>query len=119
MTLSHRPIPIRDAKRFVGVEHRHLPAPTAARWCLAAYVGAQLVGVAMVGNPKARMSATDPRRQEVVRLATDVTLRHAPTGITVTCRDYSSQFKNKINAMYELRAKVEAAATPPTAPEGQ
>lgn len=70
MTL--KPIPIKRAKNFVGVEHRHHPAPNAARWCLAAYVDGKLVGVAMVGNAKARM-LHDDQRQEVVRLATDGT----------------------------------------------
>lgn len=66
------PIPIKRAKKFVGEEHRHHPAPNAARWCLAAYEGGKLIGVAMVGNTKARM-LHDDRRQEVVRLATDGT----------------------------------------------
>lgn len=67
-----QPIAIRDAKKFVGVEHRHHPEPTGARWCLAAFVEQRLIGVSMVGNPKARM-LNNPQRLEVVRLATDGT----------------------------------------------
>lgn len=72
MSLRLQPIPIDAAAAFVGVEHRHSPPTRLARWCLAAYKGAQLVGVAMVGNTKARL-LHEPRRQEVVRLATDGT----------------------------------------------
>lgn len=70
--LTHRPIPIKRAKRFVGEEHRAHPKVHAARWCIAAYLGGQLVGVAMIGNTKARM-LHDDQRQEIVRLATDGT----------------------------------------------
>lgn len=67
-----RPISIRDAKAAVKEWHRHLPPPGMARFALAAYVGEQLVGVAMVGNPKARMQQ-DGRTAEVIRVATDGT----------------------------------------------
>lgn len=68
----HRPMPIKEARRFVGAEHRHNPNIHAARWSLAAFQDGQLVGVVMVGNPVARM-LKHPRRAEVVRCATDGT----------------------------------------------
>ncbi len=72
-SLSLRPISIRRAKKFVGIEHRHHPKVTGAKWCLAAYLGERLVGVTMVGIPKAQKLAEDERRQEITRLATDGT----------------------------------------------
>ena len=70
--LSHQPIPIRLARQFVGQEHRHNPEIHAARWAMAAYLGAHIVGVVMVGNVVPRL-LRHPRRAEVVRLATDGT----------------------------------------------
>lgn len=70
--LTHRPIPLKDAGRFVGKEHRHNKAMHAARWALACFAGERLVGVVVVGNCVARM-LLHPRRFEVVRLATDGT----------------------------------------------
>lgn len=67
-----RPISIRDARKAVTAWHRHLPPPQGARFAIAAYVDDQLVGVAMVGNPNARMQM-DGRTAEVIRVATDGT----------------------------------------------
>lgn len=71
--LELRPISIKVAMRVVGDWHRHLERPQGARFALAAWKDGQLVGVALVGNPQARMSAKDWEKAEVIRVATDGT----------------------------------------------
>lgn len=68
-----RPISIKAAMRAVDDWHRHLKRPQGARFAIAAYVGERLVGVALVGNPQARMDARDWQKAEVIRVATDGT----------------------------------------------
>lgn len=70
--MEMRPISIREAKKAVTRWHRHLKPPQGARFALAAYHDGELVGVAMVGNPVARMS-DDGATAEVIRVATDGT----------------------------------------------
>lgn len=68
-----RPISIKAAKRIVDEWHRHLDRPQGARFAVAAWHDGRLVGVALVGNPQARMSARDKTAAEVIRVATDGT----------------------------------------------
>lgn len=49
------PMPIMYAKRYIAEHHRHHKPPIAAVFALAANVDADLVGVIIVGRPKARM----------------------------------------------------------------
>jgi len=84
-SLTHHPMPIKEARKFVGEEHRHNPVIHAARWAVVAYLGQQLVGVVMVGNVVARM-LRHPRRAEVVRLATDGTPNACSYLYGVACR---------------------------------
>jgi hypothetical protein len=67
-----RPISIRDAGRVVREWHRHLDAPQGARFAVAAWKDDRLVGVALVGNPIARL-AMNGTTAEVIRVATDGT----------------------------------------------
>lgn len=67
-----RPISIKAAMRAVDVWHRHLDRPQGARFALSAWKDGRMVGVALVGNPIARM-AMDGRTAEVIRVATDGT----------------------------------------------
>lgn len=67
-----RPISIKAANRYVKEWHRHLDAPQGARFALSAWDGERIVGVALVGNPIARM-AMDGWTAEVIRVATDGT----------------------------------------------
>lgn len=57
--LTHRPITIRDAQDFVGRHHRHSKPPRGARFALAALWGGEVVGVAIVGRPVARLLHDD------------------------------------------------------------
>lgn len=68
-----RPISIKAARVIVAEWHRHLEPPQGARFALAAWKDGQLVGVALVGNPQARMTARDKTAAEVIRVATDGT----------------------------------------------
>ncbi len=68
-----RPISIRAAMRVVDDWHRHLEAPQGARFAISAWHDGQLVGVALVGNPQARMTARDKSVAEVIRVATNGT----------------------------------------------
>lgn len=73
-----RPISIKAASRIVRDWHRHLDAPQGARFALSAWKDGRLVGVALVGNPVARMTMlkgieNDKPEIEVIRVATDGT----------------------------------------------
>ena len=49
-----RPVTLKQANRFVGVEHRHHDGVTGHRWSIGAYRNETLVGVAVVGRPIGR-----------------------------------------------------------------
>lgn len=66
------PINLRDANAFVERWHRHHGPVRGCKFVLAVSNGADIVGVAIVGRPTARMS-DDGFTAEVVRLATDGT----------------------------------------------
>lgn len=71
------PLTIAAAKRFVGTEHRHHPVLVGGLWALGAVVDGHLIGVCVIGRPKARAfernPVTEPALGEVTRLATDGT----------------------------------------------
>ena len=54
MGLELRPISFRPATEFVKQHHRHHGATSGCKWCLAAYEGDKLVGVAICCRPVAR-----------------------------------------------------------------
>lgn len=69
--MNKRPISIRDANRVVGQWHRHSrPTGPRAKFAIAAEQDGQLVGVAIVGRPKAR-HLDDGWTAEVLRVATN------------------------------------------------
>lgn len=70
--LTLRPVGLREANAFVGVQHRHLSAVRGHKFSLGAYSGDRLVGVVVVGRTIAR-GLHSPLRAEVTRLATDGT----------------------------------------------
>lgn len=63
------PITITDAKVFVQQRHRHSAPPGSGLFAVACALGGEVVGVAIVGRPKAR-GLQDGWTAEVVRLAT-------------------------------------------------
>lgn len=60
----------KEARRFVLDHHRHNPPPAGDRWRHAAYNGSELVAVAMIGRPVARM-IDQTKVVEVNRLCVD------------------------------------------------
>ena len=68
--LTLTPINLSDAGAFVARVHRHHKPPQGGLFAVAASAGEEIVGVAIIGRPVARMSA-DGWTAEVTRLATD------------------------------------------------
>ena len=63
------PVTLREAFAFVAEHHRHHKAPQGALFAIAASEDNEVVGVAIVGKPVARM-ANDGWTAEVTRLCT-------------------------------------------------
>ena len=72
MGLELRPISFRPATEFVKQHNRHHGATAGCKWCLAAYEGDKLDGVAICCRPVAR-KLDDGTVCEVARLCTDGT----------------------------------------------
>jgi len=70
MPLALVPITLQDARAFVLEHHRHHPPPLSGLFAVAAALGPDVVGVAIVGRPVAR-ALQDGFTAEVTRLATD------------------------------------------------
>ncbi|EUA65407.1 hypothetical protein I553_10704 [Mycobacterium xenopi 4042] len=49
------PVTFDEAVDFVGCHHRHHPAPTGHKFSIGVARGGEIVGVAMVGRPVARL----------------------------------------------------------------
>lgn len=70
--LSLAPCTLEEANRFVARTHRHHRPTPVAKFSIAAVSNGSVVGVVIVGMPKARL-AMDGWTLEVTRLATDGT----------------------------------------------
>lgn len=68
MSLELSPCTLREARAFVAQWHRHHRAPQGGLFAVAAVASAEVVGVAIVGKPVARM-LNDGWTAEVTRLA--------------------------------------------------
>lgn len=66
------PVSLEDANAFVTRLHRHHQPVRGHKFSLGAELGAQLVGIAIIGRPVARM-LQDGKTLEVTRLCTDGT----------------------------------------------
>lgn len=66
------PITISEAKVWITRTHRHHPAPVSALFAVACEAGGEIVGVATIGRPSARL-LQDGYTAEVTRVATDGT----------------------------------------------
>jgi len=69
MSLSIVPMTLREARAFVSAHHRHHRAPQGGLFAIGCAANDQIVGVAIVGKPVARMLA-DGWTAEVTRLCT-------------------------------------------------
>ena len=72
MSLSIRPIILRDANAYVAQHHRHNLPTNGHKWSLACYDGDRLCGVAIAGQPIAR-KLDDGLTIEIRRVCTDGT----------------------------------------------
>ncbi len=72
MKMQHVRIELKDANAFVAAHHRHHKPVVGHRFSIGAVLNDQLVGVAIVGRPVARMR-DDGLTAEVTRLCTDGT----------------------------------------------
>lgn len=70
VSLQLQPITLREANAFVTEHHRHHKPVPGAMFSIAVSEGDKVVGVAIIGRPKARM-LQDGWTAEVNRLATD------------------------------------------------
>jgi hypothetical protein len=66
------PCSLQEANAFVAIHHRHHKPTPVAKFCIAAIESGAVVGVVIVGLPKARL-AMDGWTLEVTRLASDGT----------------------------------------------
>jgi len=72
MSLGLEPCTLAQANEFVARHHRHHKPTPVAKFCISAVDDSRVVGVVIVGLPKARM-AMDGWTLEVTRLASDGT----------------------------------------------
>lgn len=73
MSLRIVPISLRTAREFVTEHHRHHDAPVGHKFSIGAAQGELLVGVIIVGHPRARALDAEGGTLEVYRSATDGT----------------------------------------------
>lgn len=72
MALELVPVSLSEARRFVGLHHRHNLPPQGWKFGVGAAVDGELVGVAIAGRPVAR-ALDNGRTLEVTRTCTDGT----------------------------------------------
>jgi len=78
------PMAIKEANKYVKKWHRHNKPVVAARWAIGVEKEGELVGVAIVGNPIARLLC-DGKTAEVLRVATNGE-RNANSFLYTRCR---------------------------------
>jgi hypothetical protein len=67
--VSVSPCPVKVALKFNAETHRRLPKIQGGMWAIAAIVNGEMIGVAIVGHPQARMAAKHVGELEVLRVA--------------------------------------------------
>ena len=83
MALILQPLTLREAAAFVRVHHRHHGPPQGGKFAIGVSASDQVVGVAIVGRPVARM-LDNGWVAEVLRLCTDGT-PHAASKLYAAC----------------------------------
>ena len=84
MGLDLVPCTVRDAKAFVAQHHRHHRPPNGGLWAVACADGAEVVGVAIVAQPVARM-LMDGWTAEVIRVCVTEGHRNACSMLYGAC----------------------------------
>jgi hypothetical protein len=83
--VSLSPCPVKVAVKFNSENHRRLPAILGGMWAVAAIIDGETVGVAIVGHPQARMSATRLDELEVLRVAVIDGAKNACSALYAGC----------------------------------
>lgn len=84
MALHHQRIEFSSAAAFVAEHHRHHTPPIGHLFSIGAFMGADMVGVAIVGRPVAR-GRDDGLTAEVTRLCVLETARNAASFLLGKC----------------------------------
>ena len=84
MSLQLQPINFREASDFIARHHRHHKPPVGHKFSLAVNDGSEVVGVAVVGRPVARMS-DDGWTAEITRLCVIEGHRNAASMLLGAC----------------------------------
>ena len=90
------PISIREAKSFVRTHHRHAPAVTGAKIAIGLEFGDQLIGVGLLGVPKARGLARDRFTAEATRVCV---CDGAPKGAT-------SKINSRLKRLWQIQGGI-------------
>ena len=90
------PISIRQAKLFVRQHHRHAPVVTGAKLAVGLGHDGQLIGVGMLGLPKARGLAADRFTAEATRVCV---MEGAPKGAV-------SKLNSRLKRLWQLQGGV-------------
>lgn len=72
MTISIRPLTLREANAYVAIHHRHNKPVVGHRYSIGCFDGERMCGVAIVGHPVARR-LDDGLTVEIYRVCTDGT----------------------------------------------
>lgn len=100
MPLTITPVTLREANAFVQQHHRHHRAARGCVFCVGVADGDEIVGVAIVGRPVARM-LQDGYTLEVTRLCTDGT-QHAASKLYAAAWRAAQQLGYKRMLTYVL-----------------
>lgn len=109
--LEVRPISLRPANEFVSKYHRHHGITSGCKWCIAAYDGDEIVGVAICCRPVAR-KLDDGTVCEVARLCTDGT-KNACSILYAACARIAREmgYKKIITYILETESGVSLKAS--------
>ena len=100
LSLQIRPITLREANAYVAQHHRHNLPTNGHKWSVACYDGERLCGVAISGQPVARL-LDDGRTIEVRRVCTDGT-RNACSILYGACARIAKEFGYRRIITYTL-----------------
>ena len=101
--LTIRPITLKAANAYVALNHRHNQATNGHKWSIAVYDGDRLCGVAIAGQPIARL-LDDGETIEVRRVCTDGT-RNACSALYGACARIARDFGYRRIITYTLETE--------------
>lgn len=107
MSLTIKPITLREANAYVAAYHRHNKPTNGHKWSIAAYDGERLCGVAIAGQPVARL-LDDGLTIEIRRVCTDGT-RNACSILYGACARIAKEMGYKRVITYTLVSETGAS----------